>query len=128
MPDEPKTPPAGPPQGQTPQGQAPQFAMDTGSISTVYTNFCHVTFLPEELILDFGLTTQMPPLPNVPVKLTHRVVMNFYTAKRLLHGLNFAVSRFESAFGELELDVQKRARFMQQPMPRPGTGLGGPPQ
>jgi hypothetical protein len=128
MADEPKTPPAGTaPQGQA--QQAPQFAMDTSSISTVYTNFCHVTFLPEELILDFGLTTQMPPLPNVPVKVTHRVVMNFYTAKRLLHGLNFAVSRFESAFGELELDVQKRARFMQQPtMPRPGAGLGGSPQ
>ena len=56
---------------------------------------------------------------NVPVKLTHRVVMNFYTAKRLLHGLNFAVSRFEAAFGELELDVQKRVRVLQGPG---GTG------
>ena len=56
-----------------------------------------------------------PPQPNVPVKLTHRVVMNFYTAKRLLHGLNFAVSRFEAAFGELELDVQKRVRVLQGP-------------
>ena len=109
-----RVPPPNPTQPpQPPQG--PQFAMDTGAISTVYTNFCHVTFLPEELILDFGLTTQMPPQPNVPVKLTHRVVMNFYTAKRLLHGLNFAVSRFEAAFGELELDVQKRVRVLQGP-------------
>ncbi len=114
MADEPRTPPPGPTQPlQAPQH--PQVAMDTGSISTVYTNFCHVTFLPEELILDFGLTTQMPPQPNSPVKLTHRVVMNFYTAKRLLHGLNFAVSRFEAAFGELELDVQKRVRVLQGP-------------
>jgi hypothetical protein len=114
MTDEPRTPPPNPAQPlQAPQ--QPQFAMDTGSISTVYTNFCHVTFLPEELILDFGLTTQMPPQPNTPVKLTHRVVMNFYTAKRLLHGLNFAVSRFEAAFGELELDVQKRVRVLQGP-------------
>ena len=62
---------------------------------------------------------EMPPQPNSPVKLTHRVVMNFYTAKRLLHGLNFAVSRFEAAFGELELDVQKRVRVLQGPG---GTG------
>jgi len=120
MPDETRTP--GPAPTQAPQAQqgqqgqqGQQFAMDTSAISTVYTNFCHVTFLPEELILDFGLTTQMPPQPNSPVKLTHRVVMNFYTAKRLLHGLNFAVSRFEAAFGELELDVQKRVRVLQGP-------------
>src|SRR5262245_13417251 len=112
MTDETRTPPPNP--AQTPQPpQGPQFAMDTSSISTVYTNFCHVTFLLEELVLDFGLTTQMPPQPITPVKLTHRVVMNFYTAKRLLHGLNFAVSRFEAAFGELELDVQKRVRVLQ---------------
>src|SRR6266496_3783997 len=113
MPDETRSPgetrTPGPTPMQTPQGQqGQQFAMDTSAISTVYTNFCHVTFLPEELILDFGLNTQMAPNPNQPVKLTHRVVMNFYTAKRLLNGLHFAVSRYENAFGVLELDFQKR--------------------
>jgi hypothetical protein len=103
------------------QGQGmPQFAMDSSTLSTVYTNFCHVTFTPEELILDFGLNTQTPPTPTQPIKLTHRVVMNFYTAKRLMNGLHFAVSRFESLFGPLELDFQKRMR------PMPGTG-GRPP-
>lgn len=90
--------------------QPPQFTMDTSHLSTIYTNFCHVTFLPEELVLDFGLNTQMTPTPGTPIKLSHRVVMNFYTAKRLLNGLHFAVSRFESAFGSLELDFQKRTR------------------
>lgn len=116
--DDAKSEPAAPPAQQGQQQQAPQFTMDTSELSTIYTNFCHVTFLPEELVLDFGLNTQMTPQPNQPVKLTHRVVMNFFTAKRLLHGLQFAVSRYESAFGALELDFQKRARV--QP-PGPGA-------
>jgi hypothetical protein len=82
-------------------------------ISTVYTNFCHVTWLPEELVLDFGLNTQTQPMPNQPIKLSHRVVMNYYTAKRLLHGLQLAVNHYEKLFGPLEVDYQRRAR--QQP-------------
>ena len=101
-------------------GQAPpQFSMDTSELSTIYTNFCHVTFTPEELVLDFGLNTQTPPVPGQPIKLTHRVVMNFYTAKRLRDGLHFAVSRFENLFGPMELDFQKRMRPMGAGMPRP---------
>jgi hypothetical protein len=120
MAEEAKTPATG---GEAQPGQqVPQFTMDTSDLSTVYTNFCHVTFLPEELVLDFGLNTQMTPSPNQPVKLTHRVVMNFYTAKRLLNGLHFAVSRYESAFGPLELDFQKRAQASTQ-RPRPGGGF-----
>jgi hypothetical protein len=119
MADEPKStgtqaqPQAQPP-GQTPP---PQFPTDTSSISTVYTNFCHVSITPEELILDFGLNTQMTPTPSEAIKLTHRVVMNFFTAKRLMNALHFAVSRHESAFGALELDFNKRVRNPQ--------GLGG---
>ncbi|GIW82683.1 MAG: hypothetical protein KatS3mg105_4490 [Gemmatales bacterium] len=101
--------------------QSSPFSMDTSSLSTVYTNFCHVTSLPEELILDFGLNTQVTPTQQIPVKLTHRVVMNFYTAKRLLNALHFFVRRYEEAFGPLELDVQKRARAHAQPKP-PGDG------
>lgn len=89
---------------------APQFAVDTSQLNTIYTNFCHVTSLPEELVLDFGLNTQMTPSPNVPIKLNSRVVMNFFTAKRLLQGLHMAVQRHEMMFGQLELDVQKRVR------------------
>ena len=108
--------------------QATEFAMDSSSISTVYTNFCHGTITPEELILDFGLNTQMGPNPNVPVKLTHRVVMNFYTAKRLLNFLHWTVNRYESQFGVLETDFQKRVRSPltpSTPITRPaGTGSG----
>ncbi len=94
---------------------APQFSVDTSQLSTLYTNFCHVTSLPEELVLDFGLNTQMTPAPNQPIRLSHRLVLNYFTAKRLLQGLHMAVSRFEQNFGNLEMDVQKRVRAPQAP-------------
>jgi hypothetical protein len=113
-----------PPQA-APGQQQPQFPTDTSAISTVYTNFCHVSITPEELILDFGLNTQMTATPTEPIKLTHRVVMNFFTAKRLLNALHFAVSRHEAAFGALELDFQKRVRGQPPAGLRPGGAATG---
>ena len=87
-----------------------QFAVDTTALSTVYANFCRVTGTPEELVLDFGLNTQMTPVPGESIKLTHRIVVNYYTAKRLLGALHMAVQQHEAVYGSLEVDVQKRVR------------------
>jgi hypothetical protein len=95
----------------------PQFSVDSSSLSTVYANFCRVTGTPEELVLDFGLNTQMAPTPGEPIKVTHRLVLNFYTAKRLLGALHMALQQHESVYGALEVDVGKRVR-----------GNGGSPQ
>jgi hypothetical protein len=102
----------------TPQEQANQIPTDGSQLSTVYTNFCRVNVTPEELVLDFGLNPQISPTPTEPVKLTHRVVMNFFTAKRLLLALNNVVVQHENAYGALELDFQKRVRNL----PRPPAG------
>jgi hypothetical protein len=104
------------PQQQPQLPQAPQFQVDTSQLSTAYANFCRVTGTPEELVLDFGLNTQMSPTPTEAIKLTHRLVVNFYTAKRLLGALHMAVQQHESVYGVLEVDVQKRVRNV----PRPG--------
>jgi hypothetical protein len=105
-------------------GAPPQFPTDTLGLSTVYTNFCRVSVTPEELVLDFGLNTQINPNPTEPIKLSHRVVMNFYTAKRLLNALMGVVSQHENTYGVLELDFQRRARVAPRP-PRPGATAGG---
>jgi hypothetical protein len=107
------------PQAPPQQQQMPQFAVDTMSLSTAYANFCRVTGTPEELVLDFGLNTQMNPVPTEPVKLTHRLVMNYFTAKRLLGALHMAVQQHENVYGVLEIDIQKRVR---------NPGMGGRPQ
>src|SRR5713226_6323024 len=105
----PLVPEAQPPAQQPPQ-QAPQFNVDISAMSAAYANFCRVTGTPEELVLDFGLNTQMTPIPTEPVKLTHRLVMNYFTAKRLLGALHMAVQQHENTYGVLETDIQKRVR------------------
>jgi hypothetical protein len=106
MADEPKkgaeTPTQAPPPGQ--------FPIDTSQLSAAYANFCRLTGTPEELVLDFGLNTQMTPVPGEPVKLTRRLVMNYFTAKRLLGALHMAVQQHEGVCGVLETDIQKRKR------------------
>jgi hypothetical protein len=99
----------------TPQQQANQIPTDYSSLSTVYTNFCKVSVTPEELVLDFGLNPNINPHPQETVKLTHRVVMNFFTAKRLLLALNSVVVQHENAYGAMELDFQKRVRNIPRP-------------
>jgi Protein of unknown function (DUF3467) len=112
MPDDPN------PLIQDPQlapSQPPAFPTDYSQLSTIYTNFCRVSVTPEELVLDFGLNTQMSPNPNEIIKLTHRVVMNFYTAKRLMNALLGVVSQFENTYGVIELDFNRRARQAGRP-------------
>jgi hypothetical protein len=112
MSDESRVPEANP-GSQTP-GQIPT---DLSGVSTIYTNFCRVSVTPDELVLDFGLQTQVVPNPTETIKLSHRIVMNFYTAKRLLGALMNVVQQHENAYGALELDFQKRMRGAG----RPGT-------
>jgi hypothetical protein len=99
-----------PPQAQQ---QAPvQIPVDIDHMVSTYANFFRVTGTPEELVLDFGLNTQQVTAAGTPeaVRLTQRLTMSFYTAKRLLNALQWAVSRYEGNFGVLETDFQKRLR------------------
>lgn len=73
-----------------------------------YANFCRVTGTPEELILDFGLNSQPYGVPTEPVDVKQRLVVNYFTAKRMLQALAVSIQRHEQAFGVLETDVQKR--------------------
>ena len=75
---------------------------------SLYANFCRVTGTPEELILDFGLNAQPFGVPTEPVDVKQRIVVNYFTAKRMLQALHMSVQRHEQAFGVLETDVQKR--------------------
>ncbi len=100
---------------QPPAGAFP-FPVDTSTLSTVYANFCRVTSTPEELVLDFGLNTQVSPQATEPMKLTHRLVLNFFTAKRLLGALHMALQQHENTYGVLEIDVGKRVRAGARPL------------
>ncbi len=106
------------PQAQQQQAAQPvQVQVQDDSATACYANFCRVTGSPEELIVDFGLNPQPVGVPKDPIHVNQRVIMNFYTAKRLLAALQMSVQRHEAVFGVLETDIQKRLRVQQQ-----GTG------
>lgn len=80
----------------------------TDDLVPLYANFVRVAALPEEVVLDFGLNPQTIGAPPVPVKVSHRMVMSYYTAKRLWMGLGAFLQRHEQTFGPVEIDVAKR--------------------
>ncbi len=88
--------------------QQVQVQVDDSEALCCYSNFCRVTGSPEELIIDFGLNPQPTGIPENPIKVSQRIVVNFYTAKRLLGALSMSVQRHEQVFGVLETDVSKR--------------------
>jgi hypothetical protein len=90
--------------------QRAQVQVDDTRAVTCYANFCRVTGTPEELIIDFGLNTQPFGVPSEKIAITERIVVNYFTAKRLLAALQMSVQRHEAAFGVLETDVQKRVQ------------------
>ena len=92
----------------TQEQQQQRVEVDDSQSVTCYANFCRVTGTPEELIVDFGLNSQSVGTPVESVQVSQRIVVNFYTAKRMLHALQLAIGRHEQAFGVLETDVKKR--------------------
>lgn len=86
------------------------ISVNDGQAVCHYANFCRVTGSPEELIIDFGLNSQPMGSTDKPIDITQRIVLNFYTAKRLLHALHVSVQRHEEVFGNVETDIQKRVR------------------
>ena len=89
----------------------PEVKFDDSRVVASYANFCRVTGTPEELIIDFGLNSQPMGGPQAePIPIAQRIIVNFFTAKRLLAALQMSVQRHEAAFGVLETDVQKRVQ------------------
>ena len=90
------------------EGKKVSVQFEDENAHVCYANFCRVSRSPEELILDVGLNPH--PGGQVPPKVTvsQRIVMNPYTAKRLLAALSIALRQHEDTFGEVQVDVRKR--------------------
>lgn len=96
---------------RTPQQAATNQAqpvIEPENLEPLYANFVRVAGLPEELVLDFGLNPQPFGASPQPVKVSQRMVMNYFTAKRLWLALGAFLQRHEQAFGPVEIDVAKR--------------------
>lgn len=94
---------------QAVEAQQIRLELDDEGTQALYANLCRVSSTPEEVILDLALNPN--PTNTAPVqklKVTQRVILNHFTAKRLAALLAATVQRHEQVFGHLEIDVRKR--------------------
>ena len=115
MPDETNPAPA-PTQQPQQQPQQVQVQIKDADMASVYVNFFRVTGNPDEVLLDLGMYSQViTPGGPEPIELSHRLVMNFVTAKKLAEVLRVVVARHEQAFGVVEVDPNRRLRAGLRP-------------
>lgn len=115
MPDEAAAPQGNQPAQQQGQPQQIQVQINDAEMASVYVNFFRVTGNPDEVLLDLGMYSQViAPAGPEPIELTHRLVMNFVTAKKLAEVLRVVVARHEQAFGAIEVDPNRRLRVQPQ--------------
>ena len=62
----------------------------------------------KEVIVDFALNPNPFMAGKQEVSINQRLIMNFYTAKRLCSALAMTLQRHEATFGNIELDVRRR--------------------
>ena len=99
---------------QTGQRQI-RVRVDEQNMKTSYANAFRTNGTAEEVMLDFGLNLVNPAAPQQDVqeitfRVSERVILNYYSAKRLAITLSQLIRRHEEQFGELELDVAKRRK------------------
>lgn len=85
-----------------------EMKVNENEAHAAYANFARVTATPEEVIVDFALNPNLFATGVQEISVNHRLIMNFYTAKRLLSALAMTIQRHEQNFGNIELDVRKR--------------------
>ncbi len=103
---------------QTGQKQV-RLRIDERNMRTSYANAFRTNGTAEEVMLDFGLNqispatqqqaaSQKEQQPEIIFQISDRVILNYYSAKRLAITLSQLIRRHEDQFGQLELDVAKR--------------------
>ncbi len=103
---------------QTGQQQV-RLRIDERNMTTSYANAFRTNGSAEEVILDFGVNLFSPTPPQqgqqsvqgeVTQQINTRVVLTYYTAKRLALALGQMIRQYEEQFGSLELDVARRRK------------------
>ena len=98
-----------------PAQQEVRLRLDERELRATYANAFRTNTTGEEVMVDFGvnLINALVPQgrqPEMVFQVTERIIMNYFTAKRLALMLGQVIRRHEEQFGELELDVGKRRK------------------
>ena len=95
---------------------APRVKWDATGMSSSYANVVNVSSTREEVTLLFGTNvTLYTGQEEVTVKLSDRIILSPYAAKRLMILLNNVMGEHEKRFGQLNLEARP-------PEPRPAPG------
>jgi hypothetical protein len=120
--DEPRQVPV---QGDTVEDQAKQqtgkqvrLRVDQSKMGTTYANAFKTNATSEEVIVDLGLNMVVPNpqaessdvAGDILFQINNRLILNYYTAKRLALSLGQLVRGYEEKFGELKLNVADRTK------------------
>ena len=116
------TPPSRPEEQAKQQTGQQQIRMriDEREMKTAYSNAFRTNGTAEEVMLDFGVNLVVPsaepvqqgkqPTPEILFQVNQRIILNYFSAKRLAITLSQLIRRHEEDFGELEMDVAKRRK------------------
>jgi hypothetical protein len=98
------------PENKTPKnvdqdtGAVPTVNWDDSGMRTTYANVCNVSSTREEVTLLFGTNQTWNAEPKeFSVRLSDRVILSPYAAKRLAMLLNGVVGEYEKRFGALQI-------------------------
>lgn len=91
-----------------------RLRVDERDMKSAYANAVRTNATAEEVMLDFGVNAVNPAAPQdqpeIIFKISDRIVMNYYSAKRFAIMLSQTIRQYEDQFGALELDVVKRRK------------------
>jgi hypothetical protein len=106
-------------QGRDQTGQKQiRVRIDERNLQTNYVSGVRPTMTDEEVILDFGLNLIRPTgnkeePPEVVFQASSRLIMSYFSAKRLAVALAQIIRRYEQQFGQVELNAAKRRTGQQ---------------
>lgn len=86
------------------QAQMPQINWNDSEMQTTYANVCNVMGTREEIMVLFGSNNAWQTgQKEVEVKLSQRILLTPYAAKRLQLMLDMGLKEYEKRFGEIKL-------------------------
>ncbi len=102
------------------QGQI-QVSVDDSHAGVTYSSTARVWGSAEEINLDFAGPLRPTGNNTATLKIDQRVILNPWAAKRLAMLLQQTIQRYESTYGEIELDERKRRVGTPPSNPAPGS-------
>lgn len=95
-----------------------RIRVDERDVKSAYSNAFRTNTTAEEVFVDFGVNLvqpqgqgdNQPAAADMVFQVHQRVILNYYSAKRLAIALGQVVRRYEEQFGEIEMDAAKRQK------------------